>query len=72
MVGMTGWNTRCLEIDFKVHYTARTWDLVCSMQNVMLYLMVLFLKSTFCNFLRYALFLNALGRTVANEMGDSC
>ncbi len=33
-------NTRCLQIDFKVHFTARTWDLVCSMQNFMLYLMV--------------------------------
>ncbi len=33
-------NTRCLQNDFKVHITARTWDLVCSMQNYTLYLMV--------------------------------
>ncbi len=32
--------TRCLQIDLKVHFTARTWELVCSMQNFMLYLMV--------------------------------
>ncbi len=34
------YTTRCLQNDFKVHFTARTWDLVCSMQNFMLYLMV--------------------------------
>ncbi len=32
--------TRCLQIDFKVHFTARTWDLVRSMQNFTLYSMV--------------------------------